>query len=650
MVDGDERILHSSRLLCSACGIEQLPEKQRVLEQVLCSVSLGACRSAMALARGGQRADAVIAGRRDPDDATTLRTGRLEDEGRELFVFFGSRMDSLGSLEDWEKDERIKELACIYSVVEWIEASNSITEFFERLPAYIGDGMRFPEQTVVHSVYRGVPFGPEPACDKIIRTRLVVLGEEVGELQVGYRGVENELLPEEQKMLSEIGRMLNQALARKELSQRLNDKQKEGEEYRLRAEELEQRIESGKRELEEQKRKLGALDSYLERLDRGWEETQSRLESLLKVVPDDVMLIDRGYNVVMTNRSGAEPGDKCHKTFFDSEEPCAGCRLPQVLADRTPASSEIEHGENFYQVHAIPVLNKQQEVEGVVEFHRDVTMEKTYEQQLQQADKLASLGQLVSGIGHEINNPNQFIRGNIKIVRQALEDILPVVDAHQAEHPGFKVANLPYAFFREHIMTLVEDMGHGSERIKGIVEDLKRFARRDEGQLIDTIELNTLIESAARLVKKEVHKRAELKLELDPGLPTFTGNAQKVEQVLVNLIVNAGQAMREGEKGLVTVRTCYEEPDVRIEVQDNGRGMTEQTRKQIFDPFFTTKRAKGGTGLGLAIAYKIVGEHGGSITVESELGRGSLFRIAIPTGPGHGSRNVDGEGAGEAGR
>ena len=280
-----------------------------------------------------------------------------------------------------------------------------------------------------------------------------------------------------------------------------------------------------------------------------------------------------------------------------------------------------------FQVHALPIFNQEHEVDGVMEFYRDITLEKTYERQLQQADQLASLGQLVSGIGHEINNPNQFIRGNVKILKQALEDMLPIVDEYMKGHPDLKIARLNYDFFRQHIMTLVDDMAHGSERIKGIVDGLRRFARRDEGLLIDKVDINTLVEACTRLVANEVHKYADIKLNLGPDIPTFTGNSQKIEQVLVNLLVNAAQAMPEERRGVVQVRTHYTGNLVVVEVEDNGKGMNSKTVKQIFDPFFTTKRARGGTGLGLPIAYRIIEEHGGHISVSSTPRRGhSLHR------------------------
>jgi two-component system NtrC family sensor kinase len=208
--------------------------------------------------------------------------------------------------------------------------------------------------------------------------------------------------------------------------------------------------------------------------------------------------------------------------------------------------------------------------------------------------------------------------------------MLPIVDQYYQDHPDLKIARLKYDFFREHINVLVDDMAHGSERIKGIVEGLRDFTRKDEGLLTDQVEINTLVEATTRLVHKEVHKHAKIKLDLGDNLPSFKGNAQKIEQVLVNLIVNAGQAIPEEKRGLITVRTWKQNSDIVVQIEDNGRGMNEKTMKQIFDPFFTTKRDKGGTGLGLAIAFRIVEEHGGNISVSSKPGKGTTFTVKIP--------------------
>jgi polar amino acid transport system substrate-binding protein len=193
-----------------------------------------------------------------------------------------------------------------------------------------------------------------------------------------------------------------------------------------------------------------------------------------------------------------------------------------------------------------------------------------------------------------------------------------------------KIARLNYDFFRQHITTLVSDMAHGAERIKGIVEGLRRFARKDEGLLTDKINVNASIEASSRLAQNQVNKCCDIQLELAPDLPPIIGNAQKIEQVLLNLIINASQAMPEQRRGLILVRTRHENGNVIIDVKDNGKGMGERTLRNIFDPFFTTRRAQGGTGLGLSIAYRIIEEHGGTISVVSKLDIGTTFTITIP--------------------
>jgi signal transduction histidine kinase len=628
-VDSAETVVHASRLLCRTCGPGELQLAGRSLDAALTPESLESFREGMAAAREGQRGLTFFSPLEFPGCSVPLKTGFVDSAGGSVFLFFGSQIDTMAAFTEGEKDERVKELACLYAVSEWIEISSSIPEFFTRLPDYLSKGMLYPEQAIVHSIYQGVDYGLRPSGNDI-SVKLVVNRQVSGEIHVGYPSPDLELLPEEQRMLSEIARMLTLALERKELRERIVLKQEEEASYARKIAELQLEIEGRTKQLDDQKQKLDKVNTYLDQVNKGWEESSSQLKSMFQAVPDDVAFIDVNRNVVMTNRKSFAPGVKCHKVFFDCDTPCRDCRLARIKKEKAPITMDIPSGDRFLEVHAIPVLNPEQEVEGIIEFYRDITLEKTYEQQLQQADKLASLGQLVSGIGHEINNPNQFIRGNIKILRQALEDILPIVDDYAKGHPDLKIARLKYDFFRSSVLTLIDDMSHGSERIKGIVEGLRNFARKDEGLLIDNVDVNTIIEAAARLVSNEVHKHADIQLQLDPAIPILTGNAQKVEQVLINLLVNAGQAMPDERRGMVTVRTRTEPGRVIVEVEDNGKGMSEKTLKQIFDPFFTTKRARGGTGLGLAIAYKIMEEHGGTVQVSSTLDVGTTFTLRFP--------------------
>jgi signal transduction histidine kinase len=630
VVDGEESIVHMNRLLMRDSRPENESTEGKHLNDILTPPSLTTFRSAMAQARGKNRANAVYTVAGENSRSIPLKAGHGDTDGGEIFVFFGNKLETLRKLQEWEKNERIKELSCLYDIAEWIEDSDSISDFFTQLPRYLASGMLYPEEAIVYSTYQGIEYGQKPNSYNYIAVRLIVGGNDKGEIRVGYYSEKRQLLPEEQRMLDEIGRMLNLALERKELKDRLIKKQSEEAGFNKRLDELQAEIAKRTAELEEQKNKLRVVNSYLDTVQGGWEESKSTLEAMFKAIPDEVVLIDNHRKVIMSNREDASPGTFCYASFFGRERPCEDCRLARILRDKTPVTLQLRRDNQVLQVHALPIYNREHEVDGIMEFYRDVTLEMTYEQQLQQADKLASLGQLVSGIGHEINNPNQFIRGNIKILKQSLEDLLPIVDEYFTAHGDLKIAKLNYDFWRKNIMMLVDDMDHGSQRIKGIVEGLRTFARKDEGLLVDTIDINTLIEASARLVHNEVHKRAEIRLDLAEGLPVLTGNAQKIEQILVNLLVNAGQAMRDDVRGLITVRTRAEDTDVVFEVEDNGIGMTDKTVKQIFDPFFTTKRAKGGTGLGLAIAYRIIEEHGGNIAVKSKQGAGTTFVVRIP--------------------
>jgi signal transduction histidine kinase len=630
VADKDHRIIHISPLLLANCCVGSRPMVGIELSGLCTAQSVLSLKTGMEYARQGNRGIAIFTPAANPTSSIPLKTRYIDIAGGGIYLFFGSQIDELSKFTDWEKNELIKELSCLYSTAEWVEISPTVDELFYRLPDIIGRGMQYPDQTMVCSIYEGKKYGGNINKHNHLCAKLLVNNQECGDIRVGYVSDNYKLLPEEQKMLNEIARILSTALERKLLSKRLKLKQEEEFTYRKRLTELESEIETRTRELEDQSRKLKVVDSYLDRVNKGLEESKKRLETMFHAIPDDVALIDLDNNIVLTNRKNILPGDKCHKAFFNNNTPCHDCRLKRVIKEKVPITATIHYEDRYFEVNAVPFMGNEQEVEGVIEYYRDVTREKTFEQQLQQADKLASLGQLVSGIGHEINNPNQFIKGNIKIVRQVIDDVLPILDQYAKNHPDVRIARLDYKFFREHITTLIDDMGHGSERIKNIVDGLRNFVRRDEGLISDRVDINKLIDSTIRLISNEVHKYADIRMDLDCNIPLFLGNAQKMEQVLVNLIMNARDAMPEERKGVIIVRTRQEGKNVVIEVEDNGKGMNEKTLKQIFDPFFTTKRSRGGTGLGLSIAYRIIEEHGGVISAKSKLERGTTFHIEIP--------------------
>lgn len=253
------------------------------------------------------------------------------------------------------------------------------------------------------------------------------------------------------------------------------------------------------------------------------------------------------------------------------------------------------------------------------------------QQQLIQSEKLVSLGRLSAGMAHEINNPVQFIQGNMRILTEAMDAILPVLDRHAEAAPGFKVARLDYPLFRQHIVTLLKDMLQGTVRIADIVRDLKKFARAEESALDGVVDVNEAIRSSMRLVHNKL-KRHAINCELDPDLPAIKGSQAKIEQVIVANLINAAEALGDQQGGHIYVKTSKTTDAARvcIYIADNGPGMTDEVKNRLFDPFFTTKQKSGGMGLGLSVAYGIIKDHQGTIDIDTKLGEGTILRYNFP--------------------
>lgn len=406
---------------------------------------------------------------------------------------------------------------------------------------------------------------------------------------------------------------------RKELEQKLIEQN----------ENLENMVRTRTLDLENQKDLLIRKNHELMTLTEKLRESKSRVQILFNAITDAVTVIDHDLNILMSNQKNIGNKGKCYKKVFNREQPCDDCLVARVFEQKTSVRQEKEIDDGHYLLQAYPILDAKGNVEAALEISRVITKEKNLERQLLQADKLASLGQLVSGIGHEINNPNTFIRGNLYIIQEAMNDIFPILDQYHKSNPDARIARLDYDIFRQSVPVLIEDMVQGANRIKGIVDGLRKFAKKDEGLLNETVNINTITEACLRLADNQIRRTADVKVSLDPGLPSITGNSQKLQQVIVNILINASQAI-DKQRGTIHVMSQSTDKEVVLKVKDDGKGMDDRILRQIFDPFFTTKRHQGGTGLGLSIAYGIIKEHQGRIEVESKAGMGTTFSIYIP--------------------
>jgi two-component system NtrC family sensor kinase len=288
-------------------------------------------------------------------------------------------------------------------------------------------------------------------------------------------------------------------------------------------------------------------------------------------------------------------------------------------------------------------------VERTQELSEALHQLKESEAQLIQTEKMSSLGQMVAGVAHEINTPLAYVKNSLGSVKRKLPDLTQVIAEAEklmallkgggadpkALAQQFALVQSRIAQLEEHqvvaeLEDLVKDGLYGIEQISEIVINLKNFSRMDRSK-VSSYNLNEGLESTMLLAKHELKRHTIQRRYKD--IPAITCSASQINQVLLNLLNNAAQAI-ESEQGTITLTThCDDDAHVALEIEDNGAGIPPDVLPKIFDPFFTTKDVGQGTGLGLSIVYKIVKDHGGKITVDSAVGIGTKFKLVLPLTP-----------------
>ena len=262
------------------------------------------------------------------------------------------------------------------------------------------------------------------------------------------------------------------------------------------------------------------------------------------------------------------------------------------------------------------------------------------QQQLVQSDKLASIGQLAAGVAHEINNPIGYIFSNFGTLQSYLDSLFSMLDAYQAAETAIvdpavaaRLAamreQVELEFLRTDIPTLMQESKEGIVRVRHIVQDLKDFSRVDSQQEWVWADLRQGIDSTLNIVSNEIKYKADVVREYG-DIPDIECLPLQINQVVMNLLVNAAHAIGGSMRGRIEIRTGCEGEDVWFSVSDNGSGIAPENLGRIFDPFFTTKEVGKGTGLGLSLSYGIVQKHHGRIEVDSALGKGTTFRVTLP--------------------
>jgi signal transduction histidine kinase len=352
-----------------------------------------------------------------------------------------------------------------------------------------------------------------------------------------------------------------------------------------------------------------------------------------------------------------ERGCLCYQVLVDPHEqqPCKMCPSREVLTTGMAAEAtytrQTARGERIFRVLASPMRDDKGTVVAALELIEDVTDTLAAEQELRQAQKLEAVGALAAGIAHEINTPVQYIGDNIHFIDDAFKDLLgiqlqyeellrtikekgPLEELADAIAAAVDAVDIP--FLVKEIPKAILQSLDGVNRVGKIVKAMREFSHPGTSEKT-YVDVNRALESTLTISRNEWKYVADVETDLAPDLPLLLCLPGEINQVFLNIIVNASHAISDvtdaGNKGKGQIRlaTRAQNGKMEIRISDSGGGIPEDVRHRIFDPFFTTKKVGKGTGQGLAIARSVVvDKHQGAIRFESEAGRGTTFIIELP--------------------
>jgi len=392
--------------------------------------------------------------------------------------------------------------------------------------------------------------------------------------------------------------------------------------------------------------KIEQLNKEREQVIKTLQESEKKNRTLLSLIPDTIYRIDNEGVFLDSNVRGRQNLFLMSKDFIGKK---ISDVLPVQIAEEAMMFVSKALKTNTLQVHefnlsisgkthyyeARILANEKNDVAVTVrdftEAKQSEELTKVQQRQLIQADKMATLGIMVSGVAHEINNPNNYILLNGKIVSRTWNDVLPVLEDYYKREGDFDLAGMPYSRAYKKIGKLIEGIPEGAQRIQQIVQTFKDFARQDSGELNQQVEINQILKSSIVILNNLIKKSTDhFSVEYGENIPSILGSRQQIEQVIINLITNSCQALPDKNREIkVTTNYLPDKNQITLEVHDKGSGIPKEHIKHIFDPFFTSKRDSGGTGLGLSIAYKIIQNHGGTLTINSTPEKGTTAIIVL---------------------
>ncbi len=394
----------------------------------------------------------------------------------------------------------------------------------------------------------------------------------------------------------------------------------------------------------------------LQETNRRITNEKNKFLTIFESLPTAVFLLDDKRRIIHMNFPGAQMIDPTAKSgghyYSQPEKRISFPWLKDELSRFYETGEEKEYEylielPNRNECQVLARFHRMQDISfkytGTVVILQDITERKKAEKELKQTqtyliqqEKMASIGQLAAGVAHEINNPMGFIISNLSSLRKYIEHLTEFITV---EDQAIALADIPndaqlaeirkklkIDYISEDAKDLITESLDGAERVKHIVQNLKTFSRVDQADYA-LIDLNEAIKTTMNIAWNEIKYVASVQHEFG-NIPKINCYPQQLNQVFLNLLINAAQAIKD--QGTITVRTWCDEKNVNVSIVDTGSGIAPKDMARIFEPFYTTKDVGKGTGLGLSISYGIVQNHGGEIRVESELGKGSTFTVTLP--------------------
>ncbi len=384
------------------------------------------------------------------------------------------------------------------------------------------------------------------------------------------------------------------------------------------------------------------VQTSLQQSEARFRKLSQEFHSLLNGIPDAIMLLSPDLEIIWANKGAAKlsnrdinglTGEHCYQCIMFSETACQICPVQDSFKDGEVHTAKIQTPDGrIWGVKAFPQFNANNQVSGVIELASDITDRMKLRDDTMRTSRLAALGELAAGVAHEINNPNGLILLNLGTLSEAITETLPILDAYAEQDEDFRLAGLPYGRMRGELPAILDEVQDAARRIKRTVEDLKNFARSRSSNDTEEIDLNHAVQTALRLVDHTLRKTTRnLHIEFSSDLPCIKGDGQAIEQVLVNLLLNASQALTDPDQGItISTQNHPEKETISVAITDEGSGIAPEHLAQVTDPFFTTKRTQGGTGLGLSVSARIVKDHRGSLDIDSKFGIGTTITVTFP--------------------